>query len=101
MGPRLEKIAKAAERSVRIVRNFLALARERPPERTRVDLNTVVREAVELLAYELRTDNVEVLWDLARDLPALNADPHQLHQVIVNLVANAHHAMMGAVSYTH
>ena len=92
---RLEKIAKAADRSVRIVRNFLALARERPPERTQVDLNTVVREAVELLAYELRTDNVDVLWDLAPDLPALSADPHQLHQVVVNLAANAYHAMLG------
>ncbi|HET9314270.1 MAG TPA: response regulator [Vicinamibacteria bacterium] len=95
MASRLEKIAKAAERSVRIVRNFLALARERPPERTGVDLNTVAREAVELLAYELRTDNVEVLWDLAADLPLLSADPHQLHQVVVNLAANAHQAMLG------
>jgi len=92
---RLEKIAKAADRSVRIVRNFLALARERPPERTRVDINTVVREAVELLAYELRTDNVDVVWDLAPELPVLSADAHQLHQVVVNLAANAYHAMLG------
>lgn len=90
---RAEKISKAAERCVRIVRNFLALARERPPERTAVDLNSVAREAVELLAYELRTDNVEIRWDLATDLPQINADPHQLHQVVVNLVANAYHAM--------
>jgi len=90
---RAEKILKAAERCVRIVRNFLALARERPPERTTVDLNTVARDAVELLSYELRTDNVEIRWDLATDLPRINADPHQLHQVVVNLVANAHHAM--------
>ena len=92
---RLEKIAKAADRSVRIVRNFLALARERPPERTRVDINTVVREGVELLAYELRTDNIDVVWDLAPELPVLSADPHQLHQVVVNLAANAYHAMLG------
>ena len=90
---RAQKISKAAERCVRIVRNFLALARERPPERTTVDLNTVARDAVELLSYELRTDNVEIRWALATDLPQINADPHQLHQVVVNLVANAHHAM--------
>src|SRR3989441_11611902 len=90
---RAQQISKAAERCVRIVRNFLALARERPPERTTVDLNTVARDAVELLSYELRTDNVEIRWALATDLPQINADPHQLHQVVVNLVANAHHAM--------
>src|SRR5438128_6190740 len=48
---RAEKIHAAAERCARIVRNFLALARQRPPERGDVRLNQVAREAVELLAY--------------------------------------------------
>jgi len=90
---RAEKIKAAAERCVRIVRNFLALARSRPPERGDVRLDKVVREAVELLSYELRTSDVEVTFDLAEDLPTLWADSHQLHQVLVNLVANAHQAM--------
>jgi len=90
---RAEKIGSAAERCGRIVKNFLALARQRPAERGDVSLNGVVQEAVELLAYELRTDNIEVVFDLADDLAVLWADAHQLHQVIVNLVANAHQAM--------
>src|SRR6058998_1925719 len=69
------------------------MARQQPPERHEVALNQVVREAVELLAYELRTDNIEAVLDLADDLPVLWADAHQLHQVVVNLVANAHQAM--------
>ena len=91
--PRAEKIARAAERCVRIVRNFLALARDRAPERAEVNVNSVVREALELLAYELRTDGVEVEEDLAAEMPKTWADPHQLHQVLVNLLANAQHAM--------
>lgn len=90
---RAVKIVQAAERCGRIVNNFLALARQRPPERQRVQLNTVVREAVELLAYPLRVDSVEVMFALAPGVPMLRADPHQLHQVVVNLVANAHQAM--------
>jgi signal transduction histidine kinase/ActR/RegA family two-component response regulator len=90
---RAEKITVAAERCCRVVKNFLALARQRPPERGAVVLNQVVAEAVELLAYELRTDNVEVRLDVAGDLPPLWADAHQLHQVLVNIVANAHQAM--------
>jgi PAS domain S-box-containing protein len=90
---RAEKIVQASERCARIVNNFLALARQRSPERQAVHINQVVREAVELLAYPLRVDNVEVEWDLAADVPMLWADPHQLHQVIVNLVSNAHQAM--------
>src|SRR2546425_1430019 len=90
---RAEKLKAAADRCVRIVRNFLALARQQAPERGDVPLNQVVRDAAELLAYELRTDNVEVSLCLAEDLPILWADGHQLHQVLVNILANAHHAL--------
>ena len=87
------KISEASDRCVRIVRNFLALARQRAPERTQTSLKQVVAGALELLAYELRSDNVEVVSQMADDLPVLWADPHQLHQVLVNLIANAHQAM--------
>ena len=90
---RAEKIVQSAERCARIVNNFLALARQRPPERHPVLVNQVAQEAVELLAYPLRVDSVEVVWELAEEVPVLWADRHQLHQVAVNLVANAHQAM--------
>ncbi|TMG69387.1 MAG: response regulator [Betaproteobacteria bacterium] len=90
---RAEKIHAASARCARIVKNFLALARNRPPERGPVALNSVVTQAIELLAYELRTSSVEVEVRLSESVPVFQADAHQLHQVIVNLVANAHHAM--------
>jgi CheY-like chemotaxis protein len=90
---RAEKIAQAGERCARIVRNFLALARQHPPERRRVSLNQIVEQALELLAYPLRVDGVQVVRELDPELPPLQADPHQLHQVLVNLISNAHHAM--------
>ena len=93
LAARAGKIGLAAERCTRIVRNFLALAREYPPEHQEVALDQIVREAVELFAYQLRVDNIEVGLNLAGDLPALWADPHQLHQVVINLLTNAHHAM--------
>src|SRR5467141_3582396 len=90
---RADKIHAASERCARIVKNFLALARSRPPERGPVALDSVVTQAVELLAYELRTSSVEVKVRLSESVPVFLADGHQLHQVIVNLLANAHHAM--------
>src|SRR5437867_4358892 len=90
---RAQKIHAAADRCVRIVRNFLALARQHTPQRGEVRVNSVIREAVELLAYELRTSGIEVVFDLDEDLPVLWADAHRLHQVLVNLIVNAQHAM--------
>jgi PAS domain S-box-containing protein len=90
---RAEKIGQAADRCARIVKNFLALARQRPPERCRVGVNGLVTETIELLAYALRVDNVEVVTDLAADCPLIWADPHQIQQVLVNLLSNANHAL--------
>jgi nitrogen fixation negative regulator NifL len=90
---RAGKVNDAAERCARIVRNFLALARQHSPERDHVDVNAIAREVVEILAYQLRVDNVTVTLDLADDVPSLWADPYQLRQVLVNLITNAHHAV--------
>jgi C4-dicarboxylate-specific signal transduction histidine kinase len=63
-GPMTEQaqaIMQSAERCARIVRSFLTLARQHPPERQWVDLNRVVQEAVELLAYALQVDTIEVV----------------------------------------
>jgi PAS domain S-box-containing protein len=95
------KIVQAAERCARIVQNFLALARQQPPERHAVDVNQVVREVVELLAYPLRIDNVDVRFALAPDLPVVSGDVHQLYQVVVNLVTNAHQAMREVAGPRH
>ena len=54
-----------------------------------MSLNDIARDAAELLAYHLRVDRIEVALDLTEGLPVLWADPHQLHQVVVNLVTNA------------
>ena len=90
---RADKIASAADRCARIVKNFLALARQQPPERRRFTLNQVVTDAMELLTYPLRIDGIEVSLELAPELPALLGDAHQLQQVVVNLATNAHHSM--------
>jgi PAS domain S-box-containing protein len=95
LAARAAKISAAAERCARIVTNFLALARQRPPERHPIDLATVIRDALELLAYSLRTDSIDVETKIAADLPLLWGDGHQLQQVIVNLVTNARQAMRG------
>jgi PAS domain S-box-containing protein len=87
------KIRTAAERCARIVRTFLAMARQQPPERMPVALNDVVVAALDIAGYALRSSGVEVELALADDLPRLLADADQLHQVVLNLVINAQQAM--------
>jgi PAS domain S-box-containing protein len=87
------KIRTAAERCARIVRTFLAMARQQRPERGPVAINEVVSAALDITGYAVRTSGIEVTLDLASDIPPILADADQLHQVLLNLIINAQHAL--------
>ena len=90
---RAEKVRRAAERCSRIVQTFLGMARQKRPERRQVQAADVARAALELTDYSLRTAGIDVAFEAASDLPPLSADADQLHQVLVNLIVNAQHAL--------
>jgi two-component system NtrC family sensor kinase len=92
----LDAIHNAAERAARIVRNLQTFARKRHTTRTMVDLSHVVRDTLALRAYEQRVANVVILEALASGLPPVFADPHQIQQVLLNLIINAEQAMISA-----
>ncbi|MGE5170494.1 MAG: PAS domain S-box protein [Rudaea sp.] len=87
------KIRTAAERCARIVRTFLAMARQQQPERGPVAMNDVIAAALDITGYAIRTSSIEVDLDLADDIPLILADADQLHQVLLNLVINAQQAL--------
>ena len=87
------KIRTAAERCARIVRTFLAMARQQPPERGPVAINDVVTAALDITGYAVRTSSIDVVLDLGRDLPLILADADQLHQVLLNLILNAQQSL--------
>jgi two-component system NtrC family sensor kinase len=89
----LEIIGKSAQRCHKIVANLLSFSRVHRPERKAIALNSTIDEVVELMAYDLRTSNIEVVKDLQAALPPIVADPHQLQQVFVNIMGNARQAV--------
>ncbi|QCK85257.1 PAS domain S-box protein [Phreatobacter aquaticus] len=90
---RAERIHAAAERSGRIVKSFLAMARQRPEKREPTDLNDLVKASVDMLGYGLRTHGITVDQVLDPALPKIMADHDFLGQVIANLIINAQHAL--------
>jgi nitrogen fixation/metabolism regulation signal transduction histidine kinase len=81
-------VLEEADRLKHIVAEFSDFARMPKPELSRIDLNDVVRSAVTL--YQGAAP-VEV--HLGARLPDLDADKHQLSQVVLNLVENARDAI--------
>ena len=92
----VETILAEAERAARIVRNLLTFARKGNTTRALVDLNDIVRDSLTSRAHEQGVSNVTTLHALARGLPHIFSDPHQVRQVLLNLIINAEHAMLAA-----
>jgi two-component system, NtrC family, sensor kinase len=90
----LDAIQREAERCKRIVQNLQTFARKHKPQEGETRLNDLLRAALELRSYQLGVDNIRVVTELDEDLPVTRGDGHQLQQVFLNLIVNAHQAML-------
>ncbi|HXM96685.1 MAG TPA: HAMP domain-containing sensor histidine kinase [Candidatus Dormibacteraeota bacterium] len=86
------KIRDQARRTKTLVGNLLSFARQVPVERTLLDINTVVTNAVQLRTLDLRS-GTHVELQLESVLPGVRGDANQLMQVFFNLINNAADAM--------
>jgi len=90
------KIRDQARRTKTLVGNLLSFARQVPPERTLLDINTVVNNAAQLRALDLRSATTRVELQLESVLPGVRGDGNQLMQVFFNIISNALDAMEAA-----
>jgi two-component system NtrC family sensor kinase len=92
----VDTIHREAKRATKITANLLSFARKHESEKRPISINEVVESCIELHAYRMRVNNIEVLTELAPGLPMTMADFHQLQQVCVNIITNAEQAMTAA-----
>ena len=87
-----DAILKAASRGASLVKQMLTFARKTEVLIEAVALNDVVNEVLKLL-NETFPRTIEIEANLALDLPLIDADATQVHQVLLNLCVNARDAM--------
>ena len=88
----LQEIVQAAERAAHLTRQMLAYAGQGSFVLERLDLSAHVREIGALVNAAI-PKHVIVEMALAPDLPAIEADPGQVQQIVMNLVINAAEAI--------
>jgi signal transduction histidine kinase len=89
----LDRIVNSAHYAGQIVNRLRQFIAPHQSQVARLNINDVIRGAVDFFAYEFRLRRIDVVLRLHPDLPTIQADAVQLQQVLVNLLQNALHAV--------
>jgi two-component system cell cycle sensor histidine kinase/response regulator CckA len=95
---RVKNIEKQVQTGARLTSHLLGYARKGKYEIKLVDLNLLLKEATEALGRIRK--GISIHCELAQDLLAIEADPSQIEQVLMNLFLNAADAMPGGGDLT-
>ena len=89
----LQQVLKGAMRARDLIKQILTFSRDRSDQRpVPVEIGALVKEAVKFLRASIPA-TIEIRHRIAGESCISLADPSQIHQVLVNLCANAAHAM--------
>jgi PAS domain S-box-containing protein len=88
----LDAVAKAGARAKDLVKQILTFSRQEHAQRETLQLAPVVEEAMKFLRATIPS-TIEIRSRVAADVPAVLADPTEIHQIVMNLGTNAWHAM--------
>ncbi len=89
----VQTIYREADRAAKIVRNLLVFAGSRRLARRSVSLNVVLQKVLALRTSAHRACDIEVVRHYDERLPRVQSDPLLLHQVFLNMIMNAEHAI--------
>ena len=90
----LDLVIRETRRCASIIRRLLDFAREKPPEKSQVDLNALIQETVRFVERSAALQHVEITMQLDRELPQLHVDADLIKQVLMNILVNAQQAIV-------
>jgi two-component system NtrC family sensor kinase len=91
----LQKIVNQADRCKEIIKGLLDFSRQKKPDITLCDVNSVLMDCISLVENQALFQNIQIQSSLKIDLPRAVIDPSQIERVFMNMIINAAEAMEG------
>ncbi len=91
VGKNLREVLKACKRAKELVQQILAFCRRSEQKIVPIQIGLILKDAMKMIRSSLPS-SIEVKTDIQSKALAM-ADPTRIHQVLMNLCANAAHAM--------
>jgi len=88
----LDEIYAASMRAKDMVRQILTFSRQEKGDVKLMKMQYIVKEALKLIRSTVPA-TIDIKNDIRKECGLINADPTQIHQIVMNLVTNAYHAM--------
>jgi len=96
----LTKIVNQANRCRDIIRGLLDFSRQRKPDKSLTDINSLLQECISLLEKQALFLNVKIILELEPNIPRIIVDASQIERVFINMIVNAADAMDGVGTLT-
>jgi PAS domain S-box-containing protein len=90
---RFENILHASERAADLIKQILTFSRKGKTESKPVQISSILKEALKFLSATFPA-TIEIRQSISNEPGLVLSDPTQIHQIVMNLCTNAHHAMM-------
>jgi len=89
-----EEILTAGKRGRELVKQILAFSRQMEQKKTPLRVQQILKEVLKLSRSTIPT-NIELIQNIQQDCGVVMANSTQIHQIAMNLITNAYHAVMG------
>ncbi len=88
----LKAILESAHRSTELVKQILTFSRQQEPDRHLIQISPIVKDTINLVRSSIHP-SIELRENIQPSCGLVLADATELHQIVMNLCANANHAM--------
>ncbi|OPY87943.1 MAG: Sporulation kinase E [Smithella sp. PtaU1.Bin162] len=89
----LRNTMEGVERIKLIIKQTLDFSKNTQPAMIRGHIHDILLDSIALIAPHLKEKKIEIRRDLGRNIPDIFFDPHQIQNMLVNLLMNATEAM--------